>query len=76
MSEFERENEDVFAIVRDNPCRPGVVREVGIIVPVEEAKCYAAYQAGRKSSGQWQGAAFAGLAVLAVIGMTVAALVG
>lgn len=76
MSEFDRENEDVFAIVRDNPRRRGVVREVGIIVPAEEARRYAVYQASRKSGGQWQGAAFAGLAVLAVIGMTVAALLG
>jgi len=76
MSEFDRENEDVFAIVRDNPRRRGVLREVGIIVPMEEARCYAAYQAGRKSGGQWQGAAFMVIAVLAVIGMTVAALLG
>lgn len=75
MSEFDRENEDVFAIVHDNPRRRGVVREVGIIVPVEEARRYAAYQAGRKSGGQWQGAAFMVIAVLAVIGMTVAALI-
>ncbi len=74
MSEFDRENEDVFAIVRDNPRRRGVRQEVGIIVPMEDAKCYAAYKAGRKCGGQWQGAAFMVISVLAVIGMTVAAL--
>lgn len=75
MSEFDRENEDVFAIVRDNPRRRGVTREVGVIVPVADAKCFAEYQAGRKRGVDWQDAAFMVIAVLAVIGMTVAALI-
>lgn len=74
MSEFDRENEDVFAIVRDNPRRRGVKRELGIVVNYEQARRFAEFEAARNRGRDWQGAAMMIIAVLAVIGMTVAAL--
>ena len=33
MSEFEKQNAEVFAMVHDNPRRSGVLTEIGYIVP-------------------------------------------
>lgn len=68
MSEFDRENEDVFQIVHDNPRRRGVIRDVGIIVNRDTAERFAAYEAARKRrGGDWQNIGFLVLATLAVI---------
>ncbi len=56
------------------PRRQGVTRTVGIIVPEEDARCFAAYKAGCQQGGKWQGIAMTIIATIAVIGMTVAAL--
>lgn len=75
MSEFDKENEDVFQIVHDNPRRRGVIQDVGIIVNRDAAERFAAYEAAQKRlGGDWRSIRFLVLATLAVIVATVAAL--
>ena len=76
MSEFERENEEVFQIVHGNPRRRGVIRDVGYIINGEQAQRFAAYEAANKRGGMWfKDIALMCLAVLAVICITVATLI-
>lgn len=77
MSEFERENEDVFQIVRDNPRRRGVIRDVGYIVNRDAAERFAAYEAAQKRrGGMWfKYIALMCLVALAVICITIAGLI-
>ena len=51
MSDFDRENEDVFQIVHDNPRRRGVTRNVGYIINTEQAQRFAVYEAEKKRGG-------------------------
>ena len=51
MSEFDRENEDVFQIVHGNPRRRGVIRDVGYIINQEQAQRFSAYEAAQKRRG-------------------------
>lgn len=51
MSEFEKQNAEVFAIVHDNPRRSGVLTEIGYIVPMKQAQSYAAYEAAQARNG-------------------------
>ena len=50
MSQFDRENNEVIAIVNENHRRSCVCPTIGVIVPVEEAKKIAAQNA-RASQG-------------------------
>lgn len=77
MSEFERENEEVFRIVRDNPRRRAVIRDVGYIVSLDTAERFAAYEAAQnRRGGMWfKYIAFMLLVVLAVICITIAGLI-
>lgn len=50
MSDFDRENEEVFTIVHNNPYRTGVKQTVGYIVPAEQAERLAAQEAVEKKS--------------------------
>ncbi len=74
MNENEKLDQELFRMVHNNPRRQGITRTVGIIVPEEDARCFAAYKAGCQQGGKWQGIAMTIIATLAVIGMTVAAL--
>ena len=76
MSEFDRENEDVFQIVHDNPRRRGIIRDVGYIVPMKQAQSYAAYEAAQARNGRGIGSLIlAAIGLLAVVTVTVLALV-
>lgn len=77
MSEFDRENEDVFQIVHDNPRRRGVIRDVGYIINQEQAKRFSAYEASQnRKGGMWfKDIAFMCLAAFAVICITIAGLI-
>lgn len=73
MSEFDRQNEDVFQIVHDNPRRRGVIRTVGYIVSREQAERFAAFEAAQKR-GDRHGLIMMVLAVIAVLGTALMAL--
>lgn len=77
MSEFERENEQVFQIVRDNPRRLGVIRDVGYIVSRDVAERFAAYEAAQKRRGGiwFKYIALMCLVALAIICITIAVLI-
>lgn len=77
MSEFDRENEDVFQIVHDNPRRRGVIRDVGYIVNRDAAERFAAYEAAQKRRGGmvFKYIALMCLVALAVICITIAGLI-
>ena len=76
MSEFEKQNAEVFAIVHDNPRRSGVLTEIGYIVPMKQAQSYAAYEAAQARNGSGIGSLIlAALGLLAVVTVTVLALV-
>lgn len=44
MSEFDRQNEDVFSLVRENRRRSDLAPVIGYIVPMKQAQSYAAYE--------------------------------
>ena len=77
MSEFDRENEDVFQIVRDNPRRRGVTRDVGYIINQEQAQRFASYEAAQKRRGGmvFKYIALMCLVAFAVICITIAGLI-
>ena len=77
MSEFERENEEVFQIVRDNPRRRGVIRDVGYIVSRDAAERFTAYEAAQKRRGGmgFKYIALMCLVALAVICITIAGMI-
>ena len=77
MSEFERENEEVFHIVRANPRRRGVIRDVGYIINQEQAQRFAAYEAAHKRRGGmgFKYIALMCLVAFAVICITIAGLI-
>jgi len=52
MSENEKLDQELFRMVHNNPRRQGVTRTVGIIVPEEDARCFAAYKAGCQQGGK------------------------
>lgn len=52
MSEFEKQNAEVFAMVHDNPRRSGVLTDIGYIVPMKQAQSYAAYEAAQARNGR------------------------
>lgn len=76
MSEFEKQNAEVFAIVHDNPRRSGVLTEIGYIVPMKQAQSYAAYEAAQARNGRGIGSLIlAAVGLLAVVTVTVLAIV-
>ena len=75
MSEFDRENEDVFALVRENRRRSDLAPVIGYIVPMKQAQSYAAYEAAQARNGSGIGSLIlASIGLLAVITVTVLAL--
>lgn len=76
MSEFEKQNAEVFAMVHDNPRRSGVLTEIGYIVPMKQAQSYAAYEAAQARNGSGIGSLIlAAAGLLAVVTVTVLVLV-
>lgn len=76
MSEFDKQDQDVFQIVHDNPRRRGVIRDVGYIVNQDVAEQFAAYEASRKRRGPgFQTAACMVLAALLMVAVAVMTLV-
>lgn len=71
MSEFDMQNQDVFQIVHDNPRRRGVIRDIGVIVPNEQAQRFAVYEASQSRGGDWKSMA----AMVAALFVTVTAAV-
>lgn len=52
MSEFEREDQEVFSLVRQNRRRSGITETVGYIVPEKDVREFVAYRAGRQRGGE------------------------
>lgn len=76
MSEFGRENEDVFSLVRENRRRSDLAPVIGYIVPMKQAQSYAAYEAAQARNGSGIGSLIlAAAGLLAVVTVTVLALV-
>lgn len=76
MSEFEKQNAEVFAMVHDNPRRSGVLTEIGYIVPMKQAQSYAAYEAAQARKGGGIGSLIlAAAGLLVTVTVTVLALV-
>ena len=50
MSEFDRQNEDVFALVRENRRRSDLAPVIGYIVPQQEAREMAVEMAVRRKT--------------------------
>lgn len=76
MSEFDRQDQECFTMVHGNPRRRGVIRTVGYIVPEQEARQLAYTQARSQRSSGWAGLVMMAVVTLAVIAVTVAAMVG
>lgn len=51
MSQFDRENQELFQMVGENHRRSGLTKVVGYIVPADQAQKYAAYEAKHKRAG-------------------------
>ena len=76
MSEFEKQNAEVFAMVHDNPRRSGVLTEIGYIVPMKQAQRYAAYEAAQARNGSGiSSLILASAGLLVTVTITVLALV-
>lgn len=76
MSEFDRENEDVFSLVRENRRRSDLAPVIGYFVPMKQAQSYAAYEAAQARNGSGIGSLIlAAIGLLAVVTVTVLALV-
>lgn len=76
MSAFDRQNEDVFALVRENRRRSDLAPVIGYIVPMKQAQSYAAYEAAQARNGSGIGSLIlAAVGLLAVVTVTVLALV-
>ena len=75
MSEFEKQNAGVFAMVHDNPRRSGVLTEIGYIVPMKQAQSYVAYEAAQARKGGGIGSLIlAAAGLLVTVTVTVLAL--
>lgn len=74
MSEFDKQNEEVFAMVHNNPYRTGVKQMVGYIVPAEQAEQLAVLEASESKSNVrgMIGLCLAALAITVVFVLTLA----
>lgn len=52
MSEFERQDQEVFSLVRENRRRSGITETVGYFVPEKDARDFAIYRAGKRRGGE------------------------
>lgn len=76
MSEFDKQNEDVFQIVHDNPRRRGVTRTVGFIVNQKQAEQFAAFEAIQQRNVRYGHITMFMALIIVVIGVAIATLVG
>ena len=76
MSEFERQNEEAFSLVRENRRRCDLAPVIGYIVTEQQAKKMAVDLARSQHPGVWTGPVMMAIATVATIILTVAALVG
>lgn len=78
MSEYENQDIELINMVHNNPRRQGVIRDAGILVSRDAAKRFAVWEASqkRRAKADWQAAAALVIAVIAVIGTTVAVIIG
>lgn len=76
MSEFDRQNEEAFSLVRENRRRCDVAPVIGYIVTEQQAMKMAVDQARSQHTGVWTGPVMMAIATVATIILTVAALVG
>ena len=72
---MEKEDLEVIRMVRRNPRRSEIVRDVGIIVPLRQAEAFAAWQAAQERKEGMRGLAVAIAGLLVVVTLTVIALV-
>lgn len=73
MDEFDREDQEVFDLVRENRRRIGLTETVGYIVPEKDVREFAAYRAGRQRGGEMLMVGMIALALL--VGVLAAVLV-
>ncbi len=74
MSDFDRQNEEVFSILHENHARQGVTRTVGYIVSQEQAERLSVLEARQDKGSNLGGMIVMGLTALAVIAAAVALL--
>ncbi len=74
MSDFDRQNEEVFSILHENHARQGVTTTVGYIVSQEQAERLSVLEAQRNKGGGLGGMIVMLLTALAVIAAAVALL--
>lgn len=75
MSEYDKQDADVIGMCNWNHRRSNITTTIGYIVPKEQAERIA-YEAAQKKNGRdWVGPVMMILGVIAVIAMTVAAIV-
>lgn len=73
MSKFDRENEDVFQIVRNNPRRRGVIQDLGCVVPVDQVIEFAQFRASRKKGSGMGEIILTAVLILGILATAVAA---
>lgn len=76
MSEFDRQNEEAFSLVRENRRRCDVAPVIGYIVTEQQATKLAVDMARSQKPGVWMGPVMMAIATVATVILTVAALVG
>lgn len=72
---MEKEDLEVIRMVRENPRRSEIVRDVGVIVPLKEAEAFTAWQAAQKQKEGVKGLALAVAGLLVVVTLTVFAFI-
>ena len=72
---MEKEDLEVLRMVRGNPRRSEIVRDVGVIVPLKEAEAFTAWQAAQKQKEGIRGLTLAIAGLLVVATLTVSALI-
>ena len=50
MSQFDRENNELFQMVRNNHHRQSTTTTVGIVVPMAQAQAFVEFQAAKRHS--------------------------
>ena len=75
MSEFDKQDADVIVMCNWNHRRSNITTTIGYIVPKEQAERIAYEEAMKKHGGDWVGSVVMILGTIAVIAMTLAAVI-
>lgn len=75
MSEFEKQDRELIQMVGENHRRSGMTKVVGYIVPADQARRFAAYEAAKKRETGVSGLLLPVLGLLATIVITILAFV-